>query len=36
MIEGNIKMESQQHWPGALPLWLARAASESGAEQETV
>ncbi|MCG8440091.1 MAG: GH3 auxin-responsive promoter family protein [Pseudomonadales bacterium] len=36
MIEGNIKMESLQHWPGALPLWLARAASESGAEQETV
>ena len=22
MIEGNIKMESLQYWPGALPVWL--------------
>ncbi|MCG8394403.1 MAG: GH3 auxin-responsive promoter family protein [Pseudomonadales bacterium] len=24
MIEGNIKMESLQHWQGALPVWLGR------------
>lgn len=29
MIEGNIKMESLQYWPGQLPSWLSAMAPET-------
>ncbi len=29
MIEGNIKMESLQYWPGQLPSWLSLLSTEA-------
>tara|TARA_Y100001934_G_scaffold279037_3_gene381772 strand:+ start:1497 stop:3122 length:1626 start_codon:yes stop_codon:yes gene_type:complete len=36
MIEGNIKMESLQHWPGDLPVWLHRLDGTGRAMREPV
>ncbi|MCK0152976.1 GH3 auxin-responsive promoter family protein [Alcanivorax sp. S6407] len=34
MIEGNIKMESLQYWPGPLPGWLMPVAESSSSREE--
>ncbi|WP_290524680.1 GH3 auxin-responsive promoter family protein [Alcanivorax sp.] len=34
MIEGNIKMESLQYWPGSLPGWLSPVAASSPDREE--
>jgi hypothetical protein len=36
MIEGNIKMESLQYWPGELPVWLRHSQASARAVGEAV
>ena len=36
MIEGNIKMESLQYWPGVLPLWFGHSQASARAVGEAV
>ena len=36
MIEGNIKMESLQYWPGTLPAWLHHPQASARLDREAV